>query len=84
MKKFHKPGSVVSVKWRDAAAMSSGGYWEDKADALTFSPAVVHTVGFVVRHTEKKITLMQSFDKNGHVGGVFSIPADWIQEIVQL
>lgn len=74
-----KPGAVVAVQWRDAAAVA-GGYWSSIADAKAHTPCLVHTVGFLVKRTKKRLTLTQSVHAGG-CGGVFSIPADWVQKI---
>lgn len=77
-----KPGALVLIVWRDASALQ-GGYWHSTDTAKGWKPAKVRTVGFLVKHTRRRITVMQSFHAEG-CGGVFTIPADWVTRITLL
>lgn len=78
---YPPPGSIVLLTWQDAA--QRGPYWVDKAKAKAHAPVKVQTVGFLVKASKRRVTIMQSFHRD-QVGGVFSIPAAWVVQVTTL
>lgn len=73
-----KPGSLITVKWRDAARKE--GAWHDIGTAQTFEPLTAYSVGFLVKLTDQHVTICQSVHEE-EAGGLFTIPREWAQEI---
>lgn len=81
MPEYPPPGSIVLLTWHDAA--QRGPYWVTPTQAKAHRPVKVHSVGFLVKASKRRVTLMQSFHPD-QTGGVFSIPAAWVTEVQTL
>ncbi len=69
---------LLIVVWDDAECDFG---WEETPTEL--EPALVTSVGFLVRQTENYILLAQSYD-NGHTNGRFQIPKTLIKETKEI
>lgn len=72
---------LVQVTWSDA--MGQAG-WIRPEDAAELEPVVVHTVGWLVFKSKKKVVLVGSHNDAGDYGDPTVIPTDWVLKIRRL
>lgn len=66
-----KPIGPEWIRWVDSVRLSSE--WQPLP--ANFEPAVIETVGFVMRETDTSLVVVQSIDnENGNVSGAMAIP----------
>lgn len=82
MKKRFKPGSIVEIEWSDAAGKNTG--WLDIEEAAELGIMDVVTVGFVLKHDAKVITICHSVSEDEQVIAPLSIPTGWIRRARKL
>lgn len=83
-KNVPQSGDAVIVKWTDAAALDGEGYWNATGKAKTHKPVKVKSVGFLVKASKRRVTIMQAVHEHGECGGIFTIPTDWIVSMKKL
>jgi hypothetical protein len=71
--KYHQQGDIVRIRWLDACGQDSES---SPGEAKTLSPMVVTTVGQVIVHDKKKITVASSSHLDGEefYRGTLSVP----------
>ena len=70
-RKTPKPIAPEWIRWIDSVRLSSD--WQPLPQ--DFEPAVIETVGFVMRETDTSIVVVQNIDNvNGNVSGAMTIP----------
>ncbi len=73
-----KAGWIVLVEWLDSSSLGhSWGTDDEVRDAL---PAPCSSVGFVVKHTKKRINLVQS-RMSGYADNLITIPMSVVRRI---
>lgn len=66
-----KPAGPEWIRWIDSVRLSSE--WQPLP--ANFEPAVIDTVGFVLRETKTSVVVVQSVDPaNGNIAGAMAIP----------
>jgi hypothetical protein len=75
---------MVLVIWKDASMLLDGSYWHSGDEAIGHMPVTVYSTGFLVVREKDRITLAQAIHDAEQIGGVFSIPMDWVQEVIAL
>lgn len=70
-----KRGRLMVVTWRDSVTLGRGG-WKNAGEVATLEPALIETVGWVLRETSLSLTLAASWDDDSepHVEGHMCIP----------
>lgn len=64
----------VKIKWVDSCSPVEPG-WISRDDAVTLTPSVIQSVGFVIRETKTAVTLSSNCSEDtGQVYGVVTIP----------
>lgn len=69
----------VLVKWRDIASWS--GWNEELIEKGEDEPIPFTTVGFIVNHTETKLTISDTYPE---MGAIVTFPIGCIDEIIEL
>lgn len=62
----------IAVLWVDSAGPPD--IWRDLEYALSLSPVLVHTRGWLVKETDEFLTVAGSVGLNDQFGGLISIP----------
>lgn len=76
---MNKKNKLVMVEWNDAHA---GARWSTLEEVDNFhDPVVVTWVGFLLRDTEKGVSLCFGFDENGNPAGNMFVPRGMIRKI---
>lgn len=78
-----KLGPLVLVKWKDAKSEPAG--WKDVDEIANGRPAIVESVGWVVKKTKTKLVIISSYIKEHHqCDGDLLIPLSWIISVTEL
>ena len=81
---FEMPSRIVRIRWEDAASYDEGG-WISWSKVQKSSPALIQSVGFVAKETEKYIVLVASIcEEDGSSGGDVTIPKAYIVDLEEL
>lgn len=79
-----KVGAMVLVDWDDSALLWDGSYWNPLEDARSTRPVRVQSLGFVVKHTKRRLVLAQSVNSGAQAGAPFAIPTASIRSITEV
>lgn len=74
-------GDLVRIEWDDATQPSHG--WVAPGD-IDPTPAICHSVGWIVHKDERAITLASTKCDGGEVMGAMRIPAGTVRKITAL
>ena len=81
---FTMPTRLVRIRWEDASSQESGG-WTPWEEIQASGPALIQSVGFVAKETEKFIVLVASIcEEDGSSGGDVCVPKAYIVELEEL
>lgn len=83
-KKFEMPTRLVRIRWEDAASYDEGG-WISWKKVQKSAPAMIQSVGFVAKETERYIVIVASVcEEDGSSGGDVTIPKTYIVDLEEL
>lgn len=81
---FEMPTRYVRVRWEDASSQETGG-WISWKKIQKSGPAMIQSLGFVAKETDKYIVLVASIcEEDGSSGGDVTIPKAYIVELEEL
>lgn len=76
---------LVRVTWRDHSSFPDQNWRDvDEIDEHFMEGVLCHTVGFLVKETEKSVVIVLTMGENGQFSGVFNILKGTIEEIKNL
>jgi len=82
--KFQMPTRLVRIRWEDASSQETGA-WISWKKIQKSGPAMIQSVGFVAKETEKYIVLVASIcEEDGSSGGDVTIPKAYIVDLEEL
>lgn len=82
--KFDMPTRLVLIRWEDASSQETGG-WISWKKIQKSGPALIQSVGFVAKETDKYIVLVASIcEEDGSSGGDVTIPKAYIVKLKEL
>ena len=70
---------LVYLEWVDATGEGGWVSPEDQATRL-WDPALVESIGIIVKEKEDSITICHSRSYGGHINGYITIPKGWIRK----
>jgi len=78
------PTRLVRLRWEDASSQETGG-WITWKKVQRSCPAMIQSVGFVAKETDKYIVLVASIcEEDGAAGGDVTVPKAYIVETQEL